>query len=223
LACNSTALYDRFGAQRPQRDVLAMVSPALTSGLTRGLRSASKLERDAAWRALYDEHFDPVYRLACRLGVPLGDVEDVVQRAFVVAHRRIHDVDEVRNVGAWLRAIVLRVVAEHRRWQRVRRLKQWVLRTSAEVERAAASTPERDAAAREAQALAASLLARMSPKLRDVLVLLELEQLELAETAETLGIPLNTVRSRRRLARAQFQRLWAEHAARPVTPERSGR
>jgi len=193
-----------------------MVSPTVTPGVTPGLRSASKLERDAAWRALYDEHFDPVYRLVCRLGVPLGDVEDVVQRAFVVAHRRIQQIEEVRNTGAWLRAIALRVVAEHRRWQRVRRVKHWVLRTSAEVDRAAASTPEREAATHEAQALVAALLARMSPKLRDVLVLLELEQLDLAETAESLGIPLNTVRSRRRLARAQFQRLWAEHTSNEV-------
>jgi RNA polymerase sigma-70 factor, ECF subfamily len=189
------------------KDVLAMASPVLTHAL----RSASRLERDAAWRAVYDEHFEQVYRLACRFGVPLADVEDVVQRAFVVAHRRIQEIDEVRNVGAWLRAIVVRVVAEHRRWQRVRRLKQWVLRASAELEQsAAARTPERDAAAHEAQALVASVLARMSPKLRDVLVLLELEQLDLAETAETLAIPVNTVRSRRRLAREQFQRLWAE-------------
>jgi len=188
------------------KDVLAMANTALTHSL----RSASRAEREAAWRAVYDEHFDNVYRLACRFGVPLADVEDVAQRAFVVAHRRIQEIDEVRNVGAWLRAIVVRVVAEHHRWLRVRRVKQWVLRASAELERAQVRTPERDAAAQQAQAMVARVLSRMSPKLRDVLVLLELEQLDLAETAETLAIPVNTVRSRRRLAREQFQRVWQE-------------
>lgn len=139
--------------------------------------------------------------------MPFADVEDVTQRVFVVAYRRVQEIDDVRNVGAWLRAIVVRVIAEHRRWLRVRRVKQWLLRATAEVERAPQPTPERDAVAREAQRTVAAVLAQMSPKLRDVLVLLELEQLELRAAAETLGIPANTVRSRRRLAREQFQRI----------------
>lgn len=188
---------------RHSRRMLVLASPTLT----KALRSTSVEDRDAAWRALYDEQFAQVYRLVCRFGVPFADVEDVAQRVFVVAYRRVQEIDDVRNVAAWLRAIVVRVVAEHRRWLRVRRVKQWVLRASAEVERAPQPTPERDAAAQEAQRTVAAVLAQMSPKLRDVLVLLELEQLDLREAAETLGIPANTVRSRRRLAREQFQRI----------------
>jgi DNA-directed RNA polymerase specialized sigma24 family protein len=105
------------------REMLVLVSPTLTEAL----RSTSVDERDAAWRALYDEHFAPVYRLVCRFGVPFADVEDVTQRVFVVAYRRVQEIDDVRNVGAWLRAIVVRVIAEHRRWLRVRRVKQWLL------------------------------------------------------------------------------------------------
>jgi DNA-directed RNA polymerase specialized sigma24 family protein len=48
----------------------------------------------------------------------------------------------------------------------------------------------------------------MSPKLREVLVLSELEELDLTEVAMILDIPKNTVRSRRKLARDQFARLW---------------
>lgn len=185
------------------KGMLVLASPTLS----KALRSTSVGDRDAAWRALYDEHFAQVYRLVCRFGVPFADVEDVAQRVFVVAYRRVQEIDEVRNVGAWLRAIVVRVVAEHRRWLRVRRVKQWLLRASAEAERSPQRDPERDAAARQAQRTVAAVLAQMSPKLRDVLVLLELEQLELRDAAETLGIPVNTVRSRRRLAREQFQRI----------------
>jgi RNA polymerase sigma-70 factor (ECF subfamily) len=185
------------------RKMLVLANPTLTQAL----RSRSVGDRDAAWRALYDEHFAQVYRLICRFGVPFADVEDVAQRVFVVAYRRAQEIEDVRNVGAWLRAIVVRVVAEHRRWLRVRRVKDWLLRASLEAERPPQPTPERDAAARQAQRIVAGVLAQMSPKLRDVLVLLDLEQLELREVAETLGIPANTVRSRRRLAREQFQRI----------------
>jgi len=186
----------------PKKLVTIAASPT-----TEALRSASTAERNAAWRALYHDQFDHVYRLACRFGVPAADVEDVTQRVFVVAHRRIAEIEEIHNVGAWLRAIVVRVVAEHRRWARVRRVKHWVLRTSADVESPRPTTPERDLVALQAQRVVAQVLAKMSPKLRDVLVLLELEELSLQEAAETLGIPSNTVRSRKRLAREQFQRI----------------
>jgi RNA polymerase sigma-70 factor (ECF subfamily) len=183
--------------------MLVLASPTMS----KALRSTSVDDRDAAWRALYDEQFAQVYRLICRFGVPFADVEDVAQRVFVVAYRRAQEIEDVRNAGAWLRAITVRVVAEHRRWLRVRRVKQWLLRASAELERAPQPTPERDAAARQAQRTVAAVLEQMSPKLRDVLVLLELEQLELREAADALGIPVNTVRSRRRLARERFQRI----------------
>lgn len=174
------------------------------------LRSASTRERERAWRTLFEEQFDAVYRLAWRLGTPPAEVEDVVQRVFVVAHRRIQEVDDVQNVGAWLRGIAVRVVADDRKWRRVRRIKDWVLRTSSEIRAETAPTPEATAAARQAQARVVAVLDRMSAKLRDVLVLAELEGLGPQEIAETLGVPLNTARSRKRLAREQFETIWNE-------------
>jgi DNA-directed RNA polymerase specialized sigma24 family protein len=43
-----------------------------------------------------------------------------------------------------------------------------------------------------------------------VLVLCEIEELAPGEVAGTLGIPFNTVRSRRLLARRSFEKLWRE-------------
>ena len=39
-------------------------------------------ERDAVWAALYDRHFDDVYRLVRRAGVSVADAEDVAQKVF---------------------------------------------------------------------------------------------------------------------------------------------
>src|SRR5215468_9340062 len=172
------------------------------------LRSDSTSVRDEAWRVLYDEHFDAIYRLVCRFGVPLSEVEDLTQMVFERAHRRMSDVDEVRHVGVWLRGIAVRVVAEHRRWQRVRRLRQWLLESTTEAALSRAPTPEQMTAAAHVQRRVGAVLDQMSRKLRDVLVLVEIDERSPEEAAEILGIPTNTVRSRRRLARERFRKLW---------------
>jgi RNA polymerase sigma-70 factor, ECF subfamily len=172
------------------------------------LRSASTEERDHAWRALYDAEFSRVYRLACRFGVPAAEVEDVTQQVFVVAHRRIAEMEEVSNLRAWLRGIAVKVVADHHRWRRVRRIKAWLVEALYLEADAGRTTPAREAEQAELRERIAEVLRTLSPKLRSVLVLADIEECSLAEVAEAVGAPVNTVRSRRRLAREAFQREW---------------
>lgn len=165
-------------------------------------------ERDEVWATLYERHFDDVYRLVRRGGVPVAEADDVTQRVFLRVHALLEHTPEVMYPLAWLRAITLRVVSEHHRFWRLRQLKRWL------AERATAVSPRDDmpdetlSASRDQQRVAA-VLAQMSQKLRDVLVLCDLEELDASEAATILGIPKNTVRSRRLLARDQFARLWS--------------
>lgn len=173
------------------------------------LRSTHAGEADRAWRALYDEQFARVYRLVARFGVASADVEDVTQQVFLVAYRRLREVDDVRCVPGWLRGIAARVTSEYHRWWRVRRVKAWLVEVT-ESGRTPAVTPERATEAAQLQQRVTAVLQRMSPKLRAVLVLCDIEECELGEAAEALGVPSNTVRSRRRLARLAFQELWEQ-------------
>jgi RNA polymerase sigma-70 factor (ECF subfamily) len=68
--------------------------------------------------------------------------------------------------------------------------------------------PESDAAGLELQRRIHGVMGDLSSKLREVLVLTEIDGLRPQEAAEVLGIPVNTVRSRRRLAAEEFKRLW---------------
>jgi RNA polymerase sigma-70 factor (ECF subfamily) len=172
------------------------------------LRSSSDAERNEAWRTLYDAQFDRVYRLVARFGVPSAEVEDVTQQVFMVAYRRIAEVGAIGNVGGWLRGITTRVIADHHRWRRVRRVKAFMVDALYGDDATVRSTPASDAESAQVQEQVGAVLRQLSPKLRAVLVLCDIEELELAEVAENLAIPVNTVRSRRRLARESFQRLW---------------
>jgi RNA polymerase sigma-70 factor (ECF subfamily) len=55
-----------------------------------------------------------------------------------------------------------------------------------------------------------AVLASLAPELRAVLVLRELEQLDYEEIAETLEIPIGTVRSRLFKARERFRQGWTD-------------
>jgi RNA polymerase sigma-70 factor (ECF subfamily) len=157
---------------------------------------------------LYAANFERVYRLLGRYGVPPAEVEDLTQQVFGVVLGHKNELLAIENSSAWLSAIAVRVVHEHYRWRRVRRLKAWLVERSWAGRAVDERTPERDALEDETAARVRAVLARMSPKLRDALVLVDLDEREPREAAQILGIPHNTLRSRQRLARAEFERLW---------------
>src|SRR5687768_10019683 len=77
-------------------------------------------EQERAWRQLYEEHFDALYRLVVRLGVEGAERDDLVQRAFELAFVRVSQGMPLTDVGRWLRGTIGRLVRSHRRWKRVR-------------------------------------------------------------------------------------------------------
>jgi RNA polymerase sigma-70 factor (ECF subfamily) len=186
-----------------------VVPDALASG-TRS--SPASRTRQRSFRDFYDQHFDLVYGLVTRYGVRAGDAEDLSQQVFLVVNARSAELGRLENETAWLRAITVRVVHGYYRWRRVRKLHAWLV---ADTYKAADErTPERVALSHEAAAEVQGVLERMSAKLRDALVLVELEEQTPREAAAILGVPLNTLRSRLLLARRQFEQLFARAAAR---------
>lgn len=165
---------------------------------------------------VYEGLFDFVWRSARRLGVAESAVDDVVQEVFLVVHRRLGEFEGRSSVKTWVFAILLRVVSD---WRRTQRRKGGLASLDAiapdgEVHDERARCP---AGALE-QAQAVRLLHRLLDELDDdkraVFVLAELEQTTAPEMAEMLGIPLNTVYSRLRAARIEFERALGRHRAR---------
>ena len=78
----------------------------------------------AAWRQLYDQQFERVYRLVQRLGVPERDAADVCQEVFLRVHRGLGRFRGDAQIGTWLFRIALN---ESRRWGRLRGVRQALL------------------------------------------------------------------------------------------------
>ncbi len=160
---------------------------------------------------VYDNHFSFVWRTVRRLGVPRHAVDDAVQEVFVVVHRRLADFEGRSSVKTWLTGITLRVASEHRRRAR----KNPTADVDAETLHAG---PERrpDDAATKAEALRVlhGILDQMDDDRRDVFVMAELEEMTVPEIAESLGTNVNTVYSRLRTARQEFDQAVSRHRTR---------
>jgi RNA polymerase sigma-70 factor (ECF subfamily) len=177
---------------------------------------------------MFDEHIHFVAGRLRKAGVPRSDLDDEVQRTFIVAARRLDDVKH----GAE-RAFLLKVavnVALHARRRFARRRE--VLTGDEALERIdAGATPESLVERRQLRKLLDDVVDGMHESLRAVFRLYEFEEMTGNEIASLLGVPRGTVASRLRAARAQVREhvavselVWdggAESIARPDVAERT--
>jgi len=165
---------------------------------------------------LFETHFEFVWRAAHRLGTPEASLDDVVQETFMVAYRRQESFEGRSSLKTWLYGIVFNVVRAHRRelsakYPTALHSEQWA---SPDLLVDGTDGPQESLARREAATFIDGFLQSLNDDQRDVFVLAELEQLSSPEVASVLGVPLNTVYSRLRLARGELAKAIARHRAR---------
>ena len=147
------------------------------------------------------EHFGFIWRSLRRLGVPEPAVDDAAQQVFEVAARRLAELETGRE-KAFLFKTALLVAAEARRRAALGRARSGD--TEVEALNAGGPNPEEAALVSEKRLLLDRVLATLELDERTVFVLYEIEELQLAEIAELVGIPRGTVASRLRRAREAF-------------------
>lgn len=159
--------------------------------------------------ALYQEHFDFVWRTLRRYGVPEASLDDAVQDTFLVVNARLGGFEGRSSVRTWIFGIARRVSRNHR--PKPHR------EAGAETLSALPDTEGKSPLAtlemvQEARFLEA-LLARLGPDKREAFILVELEQLTVLEASQALGINTNTISSRVRAARRELEQALARHEA----------
>jgi len=157
-----------------------------------------------AFQALIERHYPMVYALAYKYAGLPADAEDIAQEVFIRAARGLGGFREAALFTTWLYRITANVVRDrHRRW-RVRQsldvFKTWLFGKDV-------PTPEAVAVRASAGRAIEEVLARMSPKKREVFALYELEGLEGEQIADRLGCPIGTVWTRLHHARKDFVKI----------------
>lgn len=156
-----------------------------------------------AFEGVYRECAPLVLRALRRL-VPAAEVDDAAQDVFVVVARRLAQLAPDVRARTWVYGIVLKVAADHRRSARRRERRHLAAATEPPPE---GPPPADDAlAAQEARRLLHRVLESMEDDLRVAFVLVELEGLSVPEAAAVLELNRNTLASRLRVARVDFDR-----------------
>lgn len=157
-----------------------------------------------SFEELYQQHFDFVWKCARAFGTTPQEIDDVVQDVFIVLQRRLGDLREAAAVRSWIYGITRRVASSHRR-----RRREHESRAPIDVDVDALKSSEQSPLAATEQSmqvrLLSALLDRLDDRKREVFVLSEILEMNGREIAETLGVPMNTVYSRLRAAREEFE------------------
>jgi RNA polymerase sigma-70 factor (ECF subfamily) len=144
-----------------------------------------------AFESLVRRHQRPLLNFFLRSGVD-RDAEDLVQQTFVRLYRYRNRYRPSAKFTTFLYLLARQVwIDELRRRQRRKRLREKMTEL-AEVAAEAAETRAPAGLSDELQ----QALARLSPRLREVITLGVLQELEYSEVAKILRIPVGTVKSR---------------------------
>jgi RNA polymerase sigma-70 factor, ECF subfamily len=150
------------------------------------------------FESLFVSEFAFVCRTLQRLGVHEADVHDIAQELFLAVHRALPDWDRSRPMRPWLFGFAVRFASNYRRlgWNRGRNVEL--------AEELAVPTPRlHDKLAAKRTVMRA--LDALDFDKRTALVMHDMEEFTAKEIAAQLGIPMNTVSSRVRLARDAFR------------------
>lgn len=157
----------------------------------------------AAFDWLMQRYRERAIRLAAHILRRPSEAEDLAQEAFLRAFGQIRAFRGDAAFYTWLYRIVVRACLNHMRTPNWNREHNALLDESYLIGIEPSGVTQS-----ENRLLIEALLDNLSPPLRAALVLRELEGLSYEEIAETLEVPVGTVRSRLNAARAQFRALW---------------
>jgi RNA polymerase sigma-70 factor (ECF subfamily) len=157
-----------------------------------------------AFARLYDRYVKIVTRRLSHLLGPSGRVDDLLQETFLRVTRALPRFRAERPFRHWLLRVATSVVRDEQR--RARRSLWRLFAQPEQIDEALAS--DGCGAERYPDLVAVHrALAQLSPRLREVIILFELEGATLAEIADELDIPLHTVASRLRRGRERLRTL----------------
>lgn len=149
---------------------------------------------------LITRHRNRLIRTATNLLRDRHEAEDVAQEAFIKAFREISNLRDDRAFSGYLYRICVRLCMDRLRLKRAE---------PAQFD----SVQEHQCGHVENKVVIEKCLKQMPTELRTTLVLREIEQLSYEEVAETMRVPIGTVRSRLHTAREKFRKLWLEAMA----------
>ncbi len=199
------ARVQRTPEQQAEQDALAQLVAACLAGDQR------------SWNQLVTSQHKRVYAICYRFTNDATDAEDITQDVFLKVYRNLNSFDGSKgSFQTWITTLARNLLVDNYRRTRLDRASDSLdVSLSADddgptlSERLADTRPsqEHHYAGLELKATIQQALAKLSPELREAVILRDLEDMDYKEIALVLKIPEGTVKSRISRGRAELARL----------------
>lgn len=177
-----------------------------------------------AFRVLFERYKRRAYALALGVVHDPDDALDVVQEAFLKAHRNLASFEGAASFYTWLYRIVMNVAIDHLRKASRNVAVDYDDAVAHEDEGGllpipAGVNPARELERRETREQLEAALAKLSPTHRATLLLREVDGLSYEEMASVMKVSKGTIMSRLFYARRYMQKFLRELLGGPKDPE----
>jgi RNA polymerase sigma-70 factor, ECF subfamily len=164
---------------------------------------------EAAWEEFVRQHTRYVYALCYRFTGSSSEAQDLTQEVFLRVFRTLKSFRSTEgSLGTWLARLTRNLLIDHYRRSRQQRATDSIEERLPVIEETGpAVRPDQVLAGREASEVLQHTLQKLSPDLREAVILRDLQEMEYREIAQVLAIPEGTVKSRINRGRAELGRL----------------
>jgi RNA polymerase sigma-70 factor (ECF subfamily) len=163
-----------------------------------------------AWEDLVKLHTKRVYAICYRFTNSDQEAQDLTQEVFLRVFRTLGSFRAGEgSFAVWLTRLTRNLLVDHYRRTKHERVTDALEDKLAVLEEKTAQHSRTDGllAGREAGELLQAALQRLSPELRETVILRDLQEMEYREIARVLNVPEGTVKSRLNRGRAELARI----------------
>jgi RNA polymerase sigma-70 factor (ECF subfamily) len=170
-----------------------------------------------AWEEIVQRYNRRIYNICYRFAGSADDAQDLTQEVFIKMYRTLSSYDPGRAAFmTWLTTITRNLLVDHFRKTKQERTTESLDGPVSEHEDAMplsdripdkAAPPDARVHSREAGEMVHHALQKLSPELREAVILRDLQDMDYREIAAVLRVPEGTVKSRINRGRAELARL----------------
>ena len=172
----------------------------------------------AAWEDIVRRYQRRIYNICYRFAGSAEDADDLTQEVFIKMYKTLNSYDVERGAFlTWVTTITRNLLVDHFRKGKHDRLTDSLDATPAQeedgrslgeqIEDKSTASPAEQVRSREAGEAVHEALQKLSPELREAVILRDLQDMDYKEIAGVLKVPEGTVKSRINRGRAELARL----------------
>ena len=170
----------------------------------------------AAWEEIVQTYNRRIYNICYRFAGSGDDAEDLTQEVFIKMYRTLPSYDSTKGAFVtWVTTITRNLLVDHFRKTKQDRLTDSIDASSehedalplSEQIQDQSAPPDAHVRGQEVKEVVHAALAKLSPELREALILRDLQDMDYREIATVLKVPEGTVKSRINRGRAELARL----------------